>query len=288
MSDISQMAYLNGQYLPLSEARISPMDRGFLFGDGIYEVIPSYGGRLVGMRAHMQRMRNGLDAIGIRVTIEDQEMQEIATRLLQASGNGNLGVYFHISRGADLTRMHGFPEQITPTIFAFAFAIPEAGTGHPDSAKCVNVVTCEDMRWRRCHIKSTSLLGNVLHFQHGREQGQDETILYNQHGHITEASACNVFAVLDNRIVTPALDNQLLPGITRQLVISILRDFDVPVVEDTVTRQQLREADEVWLTSSSKEIRPVVSIDGQPIGSGKPGRYWHKAMTLYAQHKFDY
>ncbi len=281
--------YLNGEYLPMSEARISPMDRGFLFGDGIYEVIPSYDGRLVGFAPHMHRMQDGLDAIGINLRLDLDEWRSIAGTLIERNGGGDLGLYLHVSRGADTRRHHAFPEGVTPTTYAFAFEIPPSAEPDKARAERFTVTTAEDLRWRRCNIKSTALLGNVLHYQQGYAQGHHETILYNQDGEITEASACNVFVVKNGIAATPLLDHQKLPGITRMMLLEILRrDGSLPVQERVVTMRELAHADEVWLTSSSKDIAPVVAIDGKPVGDGEVGDVWLAAQTLYAAHKFDF
>ena len=281
--------YLNGVYLPMDEARISPMDRGFLFGDGIYEVIPSYDGRLVGFTPHMARMQDGLDAIEIEMRVDHEEWREIANHLISRNGGGNLGIYIHVSRGADTQRNHAYTQGIKPTVYAFAFEIPPAPVPDKAAASCYTVATTEDLRWKRCNIKSTALLGNVMHYQHGHSLGHKETILYNQDGELTEAAACNVFVVRHGIVATPLLDRQKLPGITRLMLLEILRrDGSIPVEERVVTMSELEQADEVWLTSSSKEIAPVIEIDGRPVGDGKVGDVWLAAQTLYSAHKFDF
>ncbi|MCB1690414.1 MAG: aminotransferase class IV [Halioglobus sp.] len=281
--------YLNGDYLPMSEARISPMDRGFLFGDGIYEVIPSYDGALVGFTAHLARMQNGLDAIEIPLRADPVQWREIAAQLSARNGGGNLGLYFHVSRGADTKRHHAYPDGVTPTVFAFAYEIPPAPVPDKQRVKPFKVATAEDLRWHRCNIKSTSLLGNVMHYQQGHVEGQDETILYNSRKELTEAAACNVFVIKDGVIATPLLDEQKLPGITRQMLLEILRrDGSIAVQERIVTLDELETADEVWLSSSSKDIVPVIAIDGRPVGDGGIGDVWLAAQTLYSAHKFDF
>ena len=281
--------YLNGDYMPMSEARISPMDRGFLFGDGIYEVIPSYDGRLVGFTPHLERMQDGLDAIEIRLQVDHGQWRQIATELIERNGGGNLGIYFHVSRGADTQRHHAYPENIEPTLYAFAFEIPPAPLPSKDAATRYRVSTAEDLRWKRCNIKSTALLGNVMHYQHGHSRGHNETILYNENRELTEAAACNVFVVRHGIVSTPLLDHQKLPGITRLMLLEILRrEGSIPVQERVVRLEELADADEVWITSSSKEIAPVVEIDGKPVGDGGVGDVWLAAQTLYSAHKFDF
>lgn len=281
--------YLNGVYLPMSEARISPMDRGFLFGDGIYEVIPSYDGKLVGFAPHMARMQEGLDAIEIQLQVDHELWRDVAQRLIAHNGGGNLGIYFHVSRGADIRRNHAYPEDVSPTVYAFAFEIPSAPVADKATAACYTVATTEDLRWKRCNIKSTALLGNVMHYQHGHALGHKETILYNEAGELTEAAACNVFVVSNGVVATPPLDHQKLPGITRLMLLEILRrDGSIPVQERVITMDEVRQAEEVWLTSSSKEIAPVVAMDGKPVGDGKVGDVWLAAQKLYSAHKFDF
>lgn len=283
------IVYLNGDYLPMSEARISPMDRGFLFGDGIYEVVPSYAGKLVGFGPHLQRMQQGLDAIEIKLKVDETQWRGIANELIARNGRGNLGVYFHVSRGADSRRNHAYPENVAPTLYAFAFEIPPAPVADKASATCYRVSTAEDLRWRRCNIKSTALLGNVMHYQHGHSRGHGETILYNEAGELTEAAACNVFVVKDGTVATPELDHQKLPGITRLMLLDILRKHsDIPVEERVVTIAEVDAADEVWLTSSSKEVAPVIEIDGKPVGNGGIGDVWLAAATLFSRHRYDY
>ena len=283
------IVYLNGDYLPMEEARISPMDRGFLFGDGIYEVIPSYQGRMVGFGPHIQRMADGLSALEIPAPFDTAGWLGIAEQLMQRNGSGNLGIYLHVSRGADTQRAHAYPVGLQPTVYAFTFEIPPGQIADKGAATCFKVSTSEDLRWKRCHIKSTALLGNVMHYQFGHARGNSETILYNARGEITEAAACNVFVVNKGVVATPPLDHQKLPGITRQLVLAILRQHgDIPVEEREISLDELRSADEVWISSSSKELAPVIEIDGSPVGAGEVGDVWLAAQQLYSAHKFDY
>ncbi len=281
--------FLNGDFLPLEEAKISPMDRGFLFGDGIYEVIPSYDGRLVGFGPHLARMADGLASLEIDSGMSEADWRAVATELIARNGGGDLALYLHVSRGADTRRDHAYPANIRPTLYAFAFPIPPCPTADKATVTRYRVSTAEDMRWRRCNIKSTALLGNVMHYQQGHASGSDETILYNAQGEVTEAAACNVFAVIAGKVVTPELDEQKLPGITRQMLLDILRRHtDLDVEERVVTLDELRTAQEVWLTSSSKDVAPVVAIDGAPVGDGDVGDTWLAAQSAYVAHKFDY
>ena len=283
------IVYLNGDYLPQEQALISPMDRGFLFGDGLYEVVPFQHNRPIGFTRHIQRLFNGMKELGYPSFLSEEEYRAIAEKLLSlnAFNDAASAVYFQITRGAYAKRYHGYPKDVTPTVFAFAFTLPAPPTPDISTVKGLRVTLAEDKRWQRCHIKSTSLLGNVMHFQGAIAAGVDETILVNAHQQITEASTSNVFVVVDGNIVTPPLDHQLLPGITRALVIESLSREGISVTQSYLSRDELLSADEVWLTSASKDISPVVSVDGQAIGMGSPGEVWQRALQVFNKHKFD-
>lgn len=283
------IVFLNNEFLPMEEAKISPMDRGFLFGDGIYEVIPSYSGNLVGFAPHIERMNNGMEEIGIRFDWPLQQWRDLAETLIEKNDGDNLGIYLHVSRGTDSKRFHAYPDDVAPTVFAFAFEIPPAPVADKTVAKGYKVSTTRDLRWERCHIKSTALLGNVMHFQHGFERGANETLLFNANDELTEASACNAYIVKDGVIATPPLDNQLLPGITRFMLLDILnKDGSLKVEERIVTKDEVLNADEVWVTSSSKEIAAVIEVDGKPVGNGEVGDVWQAAQALYSANKHNY
>ena len=285
------IAFLNGEYMPLSEAKISPMDRGFLFGDGIYEVIPTYAGKAVGFKGHTSRMSQGLKAIEIANPYTADEWQDILSSLVEKNRafieSGNIGVYFHVSRGTDTKRFHAYPKNIAPTVFGFAFEIAKPQPTTKADAKPFKVALQQDKRWQRCHIKSTSLLGNVMHYQAGVDAGVNETILYNNEGMITEASSCNVFMVKDGCIYTPPLNHELLPGITRAIAIEAFKQAGLVVTETWFSKDELLNADEVWLTSSSKEVAPVVEVDGKSIGAGEVGPVWEEAIKAYHAYKFS-
>jgi D-alanine transaminase len=278
------IAFLNGDYLPLEEARISPLDRGFLFGDGIYEVVPVRGGRPIGFSLHYERMCSGLNAVEINLRWTLEQWREVCGNLVNKNGGGDLSVYIQVTRGADSKRHHAYPVGISPTVFGFASEV----TISPE-VKPLKISSATDERWRHCNIKSTALLGNLIHFQKGQAEGKDETLLYNAAGEITEGSAANAFVVRDGVAATPPLDNQVLPGITRLMLLDMLRkDGSVQVEERVVTMEEAREADEIWLTSSSKDVAPVVELDGEPVGNGQPGPVWETAQRIFSERKFDY
>lgn len=281
--------YLNGQFMAADAARISPMDRGFLFGDGVYEVIPCYRGKLVGFAPHIERLQRGLAELKITLTTPVELWRELCQQLSQRNGDGNLGIYIQVSRGTDSKRGHAYPAGIQPTVFMFTFEIPPAPAADIHSVKTATVITATDQRWQRCHIKSTSLLGNVMHYQQGVENNANETLLFDRDQNLTEGSSSNVFIVRDNIVLTPPLSNAILPGITRQLTLDILRSHsDLSVVEATISEQDVLNADEIWITSSTKEIMPVVAIDAAKVNRGVPGPVWQQAQALFSSHKFDY
>lgn len=283
------VVYLNGQFMPASEAKISPMDRGFLFGDGIYEVIPSYGGRCVGFAAHINRLQQGLAALEINCALTEQDWKALAQQLIKQNGAGNLGIYLHVSRGTDTKRAHAYPKDVPPTIFAYCFDIAAEPEADIDRAPRYKVITAPDLRWQRCHIKSTALLGNVMHHQQAAALGFNECILFDEQGFLTEGSSTNVFIVKDAVVITPPLSHKILPGITRQLLLSILRQHSTLNLEErAISKNEVLTADEIWLTSSSKEVAAVIEVDHQAVGESEPGPIWLQAQRLFSQHKYNY
>tara|TARA_Y100000385_G_scaffold145519_1_gene151123 strand:+ start:117 stop:974 length:858 start_codon:yes stop_codon:yes gene_type:complete len=282
------IAYLNGDFIPLTEARISPMDRGFLFGDGVYEVIPSYRGQLVALDYHLERLRNSLAGIHLAITQSNEQLVALLKELCRQNGSGDQGVYLQITRGVTGKRQHAFSAQSTPTVFAYPFPIASPSDGSPADATCFTAVTRADKRWARCDIKSTALLGNVLHMMEAVDDGAQEVLLFNEQDELTEAAACNVFIVSAGKVLTPALDHQILPGVTRRLCLDLLAAHTNWSVEiRPVTRAEVCSAEEIWLSSSTKELAPVTQIDGQPVGSGRPGPLWSQAQRLFHLHRFD-
>ena len=218
-----------------------------------------------------------------------------ANRLAIVHQHDGLAVGRHLDgTEADSLRQHadharGNRFTFEPTVFGYAFEIPPPPVPDRDQIHPYTCSTGEDMRWDRCNIKSTSLLGNVLHYNQGHSRGDGEILLFNANDELTECGACNAYIVKDGVVVTPPLDNQILPGITRQVLLSILAaDGSIPLEERVVTRDEVLAADEIWISSSSKEVVPVVQLDGKPVGDGKPGPVWEKAAKLYSAGKFDY
>lgn len=283
------IAYLNGDYLPLEEARISPMDRGFLFGDGIYEVIPSYDGKLVGFAMHLDRLHSGLSEVEIELNMSETHWRDVCETLIDRNGGGNLALYIQVSRGADVKRHHAYPKGIEPTVFAYGFEIPPSPVADRESAHTLKIVSNHDKRWARCNIKSVALLGNIMHYQQGNKLGKDEVLLFNDQEEVTEGAASNVFIVKDGTVATPPLDHQVLPGITRQIILSILNaEQALPVEERVVTLEEAQNADEIWFTSSTKEVIAVTELDGKPVGDGSPGPAWQIAQSLFSEQKYNF
>ena len=280
MTNLSQV-YLNGQYLPPDQAKVSVFDRGFIFGDGIYEVIPVFGGRLFRLAHHLSRLDASLAAIRLRNPHTAQEWNSIFTRLLEKDGKDDQSIYLQITRGV-APRDHAFPPNITPTVFAYAqplkYSPPE------QLAQGVAAVTTADIRWARCDIKAIALLANALLRQQAIDQGAVEAILVRD-GVVTEGAASNIFVVKNGRLITAPKGPFILPGITRDLVVEIARAHGINCDELPVKLETLSSADEVWLTSSTKEILPITRIDDKPVGSGKPGPMHARMFALYKEYK---
>lgn len=276
MGEENPLVYLNGQFLPLDQAKISVLDRGFLFGDGVYEVIPVYGGRPFRFKEHLRRLENSLHAIRMQPPLSDQQWQEALARLIR--GAGDQSVYLQITRGAADKRDHAMPAEPKPTVFAMCTPI------EPIAPMGVCAITLEDTRWKHCHIKAITLLANILLRQQALDQGCAETILVRD-GHITEGAASNIFAVIDNTLLTPPKSHELLPGITRDLLLELARAHGIPAKESLIPLANFQKASEIWLTSSTREILPVVKLDGQPVGRGQSGPLWRKMYEIFQDYK---
>ncbi len=275
-------AYLNGEFLPLSETRISVMDRGFLFGDGVYEVIPVYGGRLFRLEHHLKRLQNSLDAIRISNPLAPAEWHLMLTKLVESNEAEDQAVYLQVTRGVAEKRDHAFPADVTPTLFAMS--TPMAESVDIDAIPGVSAVTLEDIRWKLCNVKAITLLPNVLLRQQAIDDGGTEAILI-KNGLAIEGAASNVFIVSNGLLITPPNGPSLLPGITRDLVIELAANHAIPFREADITEQQLFNAEEIWLTSSTREISPVIQLNDRVISAGKPGPLWRRMINLYQDHK---
>ena len=277
----SQLVYLNGEYLPLNEAKVSVLDRGFIFGDGVYEVIPAYGGKALRFEHHMQRLQNSLDAIRISNPLSNEQWQKIIDKLISERGSEDQYVYMHVTRGV-ASRDHRFPDETVPTVFVMSNILH---TVDPEILKQgVHAVTLDDIRWQYCNIKAIALLPNILLRQQAVDKGAVEAILIRD-GNMTEGAASNVFIVNDGIIKTPPKDQKLLPGITRDLVVELANTHKMPIEEVAISEKEFLTADEIWLTSSTKEILAVTKINEQQVGNGKPGVVWKDMYQKYQDYK---
>ncbi|KAF0192337.1 MAG: D-alanine transaminase [Gammaproteobacteria bacterium] len=272
--------YLNGEFLPLADARIPVMDRGFIFGDGVYEVIPVYNGRAFRLAQHLDRLGNSLAAIRIDNPLAARQWQKIIGEIVDQNGNGDQSVYVQITRGV-APRDHAFPNPTVPTVFVTSSPLKKPTA---DMLAGVAALTLEDIRWQYCHIKAITLLANILLRQQAIDAGCIEAIL-TKNGLVTEGAASNVFVVTGETLVTPPKGPHLLPGITRDVILDLARANGIRCAERDIGRDELVAADEIWLTSSTREILPVTVLDGRPVGNGRPGPLWTRVLALYQQFK---
>lgn len=272
------IAYLNGNFLPLEDAHISVLDRGFIFGDGVYEVIPVYAGKLFRLQEHLQRLERSLAAIELSNPLNRMQWQELLETLIEKNGNGDQSIYLQVTRGV-APRNHNFPAVINHTVFMMSqpFKDPEPLFG-------VKAITRTDNRWQRCDIKAISLLSNVLLRQQAVEVGSVESILIRD-GYITEGAASNVFIVKQGVVITPPEGAFILTGVTRDLILEVLQQAQIPCQVENISEAQLRQADEIWVTSSTREIVPIITLDDQPVGDGKRGAMWQTTWDLFQAYK---
>ena len=273
--------YLNGQFLPLEEAKVSVLDRGFIYGDGVYELVPVYGRRPYRLRQHLARLQRSLDGIRLANPHTDAEWEAIIAGLIGRMAFADQGVYLQVTRGA-AKRDHAFPAGVAPTVFMMSN--PLALPSREQIERGVAVVTAADERWLHCDLKTISLLGNVLARQLAVDAGATETVLF-RNGYLTEASASNVLLVRDGVIVAPPKDNQILPGITYDVAFELAREAGLPIEVRAVSKDEALAADEMWLSSSTKEVLAVTSVDGRPFGGGKPGPVFRKVYALFQASK---
>ena len=275
-------AYLNGDYMPLEEATVPVMDRGFLFGDGVYEVIPVYGGRLFRLVHHLARLQNSLDAVRISNPLTTEKWGSMLNELVARNSGSDQAVYLQVTRGVAAKRDHAFPMDVRPTVFAMS--TPVAASCDSTAEPGVKAVTLPDIRWQHCNIKAITLLPNVMLRQQAIEADSAEAILIKD-GLAIEGAASNIFIVSNDILVTPPNGPALLPGITRDLIIELAARHAIPYREVDIPVADLTSASEVWLTSSTREISPVIRIDDTPVGNGKPGPLWDRMITLYQDYK---
>jgi len=281
--------YLNGEFTLLPNAKISVMDRGFIFGDGIYEVVPAYGGQLFRFDQHMARLDRSLAEVRIKNPLTPAQWREVAQQLIAtyATSQGVAAdaldqlIYIQITRGVAI-RDHVMPTDITPTVFVMTntMKLPSAA----QRSQGVACVSADDFRWEKAHIKSTSLLGAVFARQISFDVGATETIMF-RHGFLSEAAASNVWVVKDGKVLGTPKDHLVLEGIRYGLIEEICRARGIPFELRRLSREAVKHADELLLSSATKEVLPVTTLDGQPVGSGRPGPVYAQLMAGYSEAK---
>ena len=275
------MVFLNGKFLPIEQAMVPVLDRGFIFGDGVYELIPVYSRAPFRMDDHLARLERSLGAVRIRNPYTREKWREIILQLVAQQPWDDQAVYFQVTRGV-AKRDHAFPAGAEPTVFVMCN--PLVNPPRELVEKGGSAVSAVDNRWLRCDIKSISLIGNCLLRQVSADAGAQETILFRD-GKLTEASASNVFIVKRGVLASPPKSNLILPGITYDVVTEIAQAGKIPLEFRDITEAEVRNADEVWVTSSSKEILAIVTLDGKPVGDGRPGPLFKRAYALYQEFK---
>jgi D-alanine transaminase len=275
------MVFLNGRYLPLEEAKVPVLDRGFIFGDGVYELVPVYSRVAFRLDEHLARLERSLAETRIRNPYSRAQWREVIYSLVDAQPFEDQGVYFQVTRGV-AKRDHAFPKDAEPTVFAMAN--PLVTPARETVQKGAAAVSAQDNRWLRCDIKSISLIGNCLLRQLSAEAEAAETILFRD-GRLTEASSSNVFVVKRGVILSPPKTSLILPGITYDVVLELARGAGLPLELREVSEAEVRSADEIWVTSSSKEVLPIVSLDAVAVGDGRPGPVFARMYQLYQDFK---
>jgi len=276
-----QVVYLNGQFLPLSQANVSVLDRGFIFGDGIYDVIPVYRRKMFRPVQHLERLTRSLASVGIDNIYSNEQWLQIIATLMEKSEGSDLLVYIQLTRGV-ATRAHAFPLNTKPTVFIMVNAMSTPSKEMRERG--VACVTMQDMRWLHCDIKSTSLLGNVLAAQNATQHSAVETIQFRD-GFLTEASASNVWIVKNQTLLGPKKNNLLLEGIRYGLFEELCAKHSIPFEMRAIAQDEVLAADEVLLSSATKEILPVTLIDSKPVGLGKPGPMYANLYAIYQEAK---
>jgi D-alanine transaminase len=282
VADPLPVCYLNGQYLPLSEARISPLDRGFLYSDGVYELMPVYGGRPFRFPAHVARLARSLEAIAMQDPHDAGSWRSILGGLIDRNAPaGDCYLYWQVTRGAQFGRSHAPLPVIPRTVFAFGAPLPV----NPEALeKGVSCITTADTRWARCDVKSVALLANVLLRQQSVAAGAAETILLRE-GELTEASASAVHVVLGGEVLMPPNSRRILAGTTRGVVEEMAARAGIHCRVVPVSEAQLRAADEIWLSAATRELQPVTTLDGHQVGSGRPGPLWRRVYDELQHYK---
>ena len=277
----STPAFLNGEYLPLEECRVSVLDRGFIFGDGIYELLTVYNKQAFYLQQHLERLERSMTEIKVLSPYDRTEWLALINNLIQQAEHDDLAIYIQVTRGI-APRDHIFPKAAQATVFAMANPLPKVSSEHLENG--VELITSEDIRWQRCDIKVISLLANILAKQEAAEADAVEAILIRD-GNALEGSASNLFVARDGVVYTHPKDNLILPGITRDFVLQLLDELKITCKQQAIPKEWLYSADELWITSSTKEVLAATKINEKIVGDGKPGELWRKTHALYQQRK---
>jgi D-alanine transaminase len=275
------MIYLNGEFMPIEEARIPVLDRGFIFGDGVYEVIPVYSRRPFRLAEHLNRLQDSLDGIRITNPHTDSEWGSLLDRIIADNEGDDQYIYLHITRGV-AKRDHAFPKGVLPTVFIMSNPLMTPPKELLSTG--VDAITAIDNRWLRCDIKAISLLPNVLLRQMAVDVGAVETILIRE-GFMTEGAASNIFVVRNNALIAPPKNHLMLPGITYDIVLELAAANGIPYEVRKVSEYEIRNSQELLLTSSTKEIMPITRLDGKNVGDGTPGSMFKRLHQLYQTYK---
>lgn len=278
---MAQTVYLNGKFLPITEATVPVLDRGFIFGDGVYEVIPVYSHHPFRLQEHLRRLQNSLDGIRLANPYSDTTWVRLISELIEQTSCEDQSVYLHITRGV-APRDHAFPKDTPPTVFMMSNPLVTAPAALVE--KGIAAVSAVDNRWDRCDIKAIALLPNVLLRQIAVDHGAVETVLFRE-GILTEGAASNIFAVENGVLLAPPKDHHLLPGITYDLILELAQTNGIPVQIGKFDEARIRAADELWLTSSTKEVLAITTLDGRAIGNGQPGPLFRQMYAWYQDYK---
>jgi D-alanine transaminase len=280
---VADPVYLNGQFLPLAQAGVSPLDRGFLYGDGVYEVVPVYSRQPFRIDEHLDRLSATLAGIKLANPLARGDWRAVVEKLVAEAPWPDQSIYLQVTRGADDKRDHAFPPaSVVPTVFAFAS--PLVTPSNEVRARGVAAITVADTRWARCDLKVISLLANVLARQTAVEQGCAEALLIRD-GLLKEGAASNIFVVKNGVLLAPPKTQLMLPGITYDVVLELAASNGQPLEIREISEAELRSADEVWMTSSTKEILAITTLDGAPVGTGRPGPAGERMWQCYQDFK---
>ncbi|MBL7002649.1 MAG: aminotransferase class IV [Gammaproteobacteria bacterium] len=279
---MTKTVYLNGEFLPINEAKISVLDRGFLFGEGVYEAIPVYNGKLFRTTEHLNRLHKSLEGIAMSVKFDEAHWTPIFEQLIEKNGGGNQALYLQVTRGTMESRNHSWDIDIQPNIFLMSLA---SKYPDPDAQELgVKAITLDDIRWKFCNLKTTSLLANTLLHQQATDKDAVEAILIRD-GNAIEGSASNIFIVKDEMLITPPEGNHMLSGITREVILELCQKYKILYRVTHITEDELHSADEVWICASTKEIVPITTLNQHAVGKGVPGPLWHTVIKHFKEYR---